>query len=172
MSRAHGRRRPTAGGLAIRTAVAADAGALAALDARCFPPGDRFSPRVWRHLLGVARRNRSALAVLAHEDAAVLGAAALLLRAGSRVARLYTVAVDPAARGRGLARRLLAALLARAPRRCATLSLEVRASNAGARALYEALGMTAVASLPRYYDDEDGVRYRAPLAGVRAACAR
>ena len=144
---------------------------LAALDERAFPPADRFSRRVWGHLLGPARRNRSALSIIAHDAAgSVLGAAAILLRRGSRVARLYTVAVDPAARGLGLGRRLIAEVLARAPRRCDVISLEVRAANAPARALYERLGLRLVGELPAYYGDgAAGVRYRGERDAVLAA---
>lgn len=167
-------RRTAPPAVSVHSASIADAVALAALDERAFPPADRFSRRVWRHLLGSARRNRSALAVIAlGADGAVLGSAALLLRRGSRVARLYTVAVDPAARGLGLGRRLIAEAIARAPRRCDVLSLEVRAANAPARALYERLGLRAVAELPAYYaDGAVGVRYRGDLAAVRAVASR
>jgi len=158
----------------LRVAGPADARALVALDERAFPPADRFSLRVWRHLLGPARRNRSALSIIAlADDGSVLGAAALLMRRGSHVARLYTVAVDPVARGLGLGRQLIAAALAQAPRRCGVLSLEVRTANAPARALYERLGLHAVAALPAYYaDGAAGVRYRGDLAAVRAAAQR
>lgn len=164
-------RRPAPPAVTVRAARAADAASLAALDERAFPPPDRFPLRVWRHLLGPARRNRSAVAVVAQgADDDVLGAAALLLRRNSRVARLYTVAVDPAARGLGLGRRLIAEVLAHAPRRCDVLSLEVRAANAAARALYERLGLRAVAQLAGYYGDGAfGVRYRGDLHAVQAA---
>ena len=160
--------------ISVRVAGPGDAAALAALDQRAFPPADRFSLRVWRHLLGAARRNRSALTVIAHgADGNVLGAAALLLRRGSRVARLYTVAVDPAARGLGLGRRLIAEALMRAPQRCNVVSLEVRAANAPARALYERLGLRVVGSLPAYYGDGAvGVRYRGNRAATLAAARR
>jgi ribosomal-protein-alanine N-acetyltransferase len=163
------RRAPPA--VTIRAATSADASALAALDERAFPPADRFSLRVWRYLLGDAARRRSAASVIAvAADGAALGSAALLMRRGSHVARLYTVAVDPAARGLGLGARLIGAALARAPRRCDVVSLEVRADNAAARALYERLGLVAVGGLPGYYaDGAAGVRYRGGLAEVAAA---
>lgn len=52
---------------------------------------------------------------------------------------IYSVAVDPARQGRGLGRRLMAALLAVLPRDRA-LVVEVDSGNLPARALYEAFG--------------------------------
>ncbi len=99
----------------------------------------------------------------------MVGAINGLTRATSAVLRIYTIAVDPAVRGRGLGERLLRALAVAAPRRCATISLEVRADNP-ARGLYEKLGMRVASTLRGYYDDgADGVRYRAPRAALAAA---
>ena len=153
--------------LTLRPATAADAEALAALDETCFPAADRFPKRVWRHLLGPGRRRRSSLTILAEADGRVVGSINLLLRRGSRVARLYTLAVHPDARGQGLANRLLAAALTAAPKRCDTLSLEVRTDNP-ARALYERWGLRVSQDLPGYYrDGTDGVRMRAAIDQVR-----
>jgi ribosomal protein S18 acetylase RimI-like enzyme len=157
--------------LSLRTATAADAAGLAALDEACFPAVDRFSRRVWRHLLGPARRNRSSLTLVAEGEGRLLGSINLLFRRGSSVARLYTLAVHPDARGRGLAKRMLAAVLALAPRRCRELSLEVRHDNP-ARSLYDAWGMQVVADLPGYYrDGAAGVRMRARLADLAPSLA-
>lgn len=109
------------------------------------------------------------MTVLAERDGVVIGSANALLRRGSRVIRLYTLAVDPAARGLGLAGRLVAELLAVCPRRCDVFSLEVRADNP-ARALYERWGFKVVADLPGYYrDGAPGVRMRAARADVQRA---
>lgn len=134
----------------------------------CFPAADRFPRRTWRHLLTTATRNRSCVSIIAERDGAVIGAAAVLLRRTSRVARLYTLAVDPNARGGGLGRRLITALLQRLPRRCTTLSLEVRTTNHAALRLYQSLGMRQLAELPAYYADfADAVRLRGVLAEIR-----
>ena len=106
------------------------------------------------------------MTLVARGGDAIVGAINGLMRANSAVLRIYTIAVDPAARGRGLGERLLRALAKAAPRRCVTISLEVRTDNP-ARGLYEKLGMRVASSLPRYYDDgADGVRYRAPRAAI------
>jgi ribosomal protein S18 acetylase RimI-like enzyme len=76
-------------------------------------------------------------------------------------AELLRVAVDPARRGEGLARALLAA--AEAELRSLgiqDLHLEVRVSNAAARALYEACGWRASGLRKGYYrDGEDAALY-------------
>lgn len=65
---------------------------------------------------------------------------------------MMNIAVAPAFRRKGIARALIQALLrelARRGSRC--LTLEVRASNAPARALYESLGFAQVGRRPNYY---------------------
>ncbi len=76
-------------------------------------------------------------------------------------AHLMLVAVDPSVARRGIAIRLCLALFADARRRGAEgVTLEVRASNIAALALYERLGMVATGTRPRYYPDgEDAVLY-------------
>ena len=68
-------------------------------------------------------------------------------------ADVQTIAVAPAARGRGLGGQLLEHLLEYARgQRCRRLSLEVKAGNP-ARQLYETFGFTVVRVRPRYYPD-------------------
>ncbi|HEY9143924.1 MAG TPA: GNAT family N-acetyltransferase, partial [Arenimonas sp.] len=86
----------------LRTARSADLPALLALEARF--PGDRLSARQFRHHL-TNPRARLRVAVAGEN---VLGYHLVLLRRGSDLARLYSIAVDEAARGQGLGRRLLA----------------------------------------------------------------
>ncbi|WP_146907301.1 GNAT family N-acetyltransferase [Arenimonas daejeonensis] len=139
----------------LRTARATDLPGLLALEARF--PGDRLSARQFRHHLGNPRaRLRVAVA-----GGQVAGYHLVLLRAGSAWARLYSIAVDPAARGRGLGRRLLADAerQARVAGRRG-LRFEVRQDNAAAVALYEAAGYRRQAALPAYYQDGgSGWRY-------------
>lgn len=72
-------------------------------------------------------------------------------------ATLFNIAIDPAFQRRGLARELLAALIARLEARgIHTLWLEVRASNQGARALYEQLGFNEVSLRRNYYPTVTG----------------
>ena len=136
---------PPAGGL--RDARAEDLPALLRLEALF--PGDRLSPRQFRHHL-VSPRAR--LRVL---DERGIAGYALLLRHAQRPAwRLYSIVVDPTRRGAGLGARLLAdaealAAAAGAP----ALSLEVREDNAGAIALYRGRGYVETGRKAGYYDD-------------------
>ena len=61
---------------------------------------------------------------------------------------LLNLAVDPAFRRRGIARRLVAQLTSRHP---GILWLEVRESNANARNLYKLLGFRETGRRPDYY---------------------
>ena len=65
---------------------------------------------------------------------------------------MMNVAVSPAYRRRGIARELIQALLRELARQGShRLTLEVRASNAPARALYESLSFAQVGRRPNYY---------------------
>jgi len=87
----------------------------------------------------------------------VAGYAGLLAPVDSGQADIQTIAVAPDARGHGLGRALMMALLAEArARRAAEVFLEVRADNPNARALYDSLGFEQIAVRPRYYQP-DGV---------------
>lgn len=67
---------------------------------------------------------------------------------------VMTVAVAPDARRRGIARRLVTELIDRSQARgAAAWTLEVRADEPGARALYEQLGFVEVGRRPDYYVD-------------------
>ena len=73
---------------------------------------------------------------------------------------INTIAVAPAARRRGLARRLVRRVLADAAAAGARrATLEVRRSNTAAIALYQQLGFSVCAVRPRYYTkpDEDAL---------------
>jgi ribosomal protein S18 acetylase RimI-like enzyme len=86
-------------------------------------------------------------------------------RQGAGVARLYSIAVDPAERRLGLGRRLLDAAEAAAWRAGAKeLRLEVRAGNRGALATYLAAGYRPIGRYPGYYEDgADALRFAKPL---------
>lgn len=68
-------------------------------------------------------------------------------------AEILTVGVVPEARGRGIARKLIAGLLDEARRREVTeVFLEVRVDNDAARGLYLSEGFAEVGLRPGYYD--------------------
>lgn len=143
---------------AVRTAGTADLEIVRALEWRCFGRDDGgFSGRQLRELF----LNPRALWLVAEGG---LGAACWL-RAGNgraRWARLYSLAVDPAARRRGIGEALVQSglehLRAEGFRR---FTAECRADNAGARRLYAGLGFREVGPLPSYYGNGlDGLRLR------------
>ncbi len=79
---------------------------------------------------------------------------------------INTLAVRPDCRRRGVAKALALALLDRGRAAGAALcSLEVRASNRGAVALYRQLGFAAAGRRPRFYraPDEDALILNLPL---------
>jgi ribosomal-protein-alanine N-acetyltransferase len=66
---------------------------------------------------------------------------------------LQSIGVDPQLQGRGLGRRLFAALVARARQRGAlSMGLEVRDGNLAAVAMYESAGFAPVGLRPGYYE--------------------
>ena len=85
--------------------------------------------------------------------------------------QILKVGVDPAWRRHGIARVLLARVADDARNLGArTSSLEVRTGNAGAQALYAALGYEALGRRPRYYSDgEDALIMQGPLPTITLA---
>jgi [ribosomal protein S18]-alanine N-acetyltransferase len=153
----------------IRRARDADLAALIALENRVFT-SDRMSPRQIRRHLG----NPGAGTVVATRNGDVVGAAIVFFHASHRIARLYSIAVAPEARGAGIGEKLLAAAERLARTRIATaMRLEVRTDNAAAQRLYEGRGYRRFGVRRRYYEDgRDAVRYEKPLAPPRAASSR
>jgi ribosomal protein S18 acetylase RimI-like enzyme len=144
----------------IRPAVAADLDALERLEQAVFAT-DRLSRRSLRRFLV---RGHDALLV-AECGGRIAGYALVLFRTGTALARLYSVAVDPALGRRGLGRALLAAAEDEASRRgCVFLRLEVRADNAAALALYAAAGYRQFGRYVGYYEDGmDALRFEKRL---------
>ncbi len=137
--------------VSIRPARAGDVAALAEIDRRSFRhEGEIFNASRIRRLLA----NPRAMAFVAEGGKAPLGWAVGLTRttAGGLHGRLYGVAVDPAARGLGLGRRLTEKVLSALARRgCRRLALEVRIDNEVAIALYQSLGFEPAESIRDYY---------------------
>ncbi|MDP3494044.1 MAG: GNAT family N-acetyltransferase [Hyphomonadaceae bacterium] len=141
--------RTAADRVAIRAAGPADIATLQAIETACFTQ-DRLSPRAMaRHLS--SERADVLLASLGTEPA---GYALQLYRSTSTLARLYSIATLPTARGKGLGRRLMDALERAAHKRgCDRLRLEVREKNRPAIALYESLGYLRIGRYEKYYQD-------------------
>lgn len=161
-------RMPPTASLSIRSARASDLPALLALESRF--PGDRLSPRQFHYHLDNPRARLRVLLL----DRVVTGYALILLRQGSRAARLYSIAVDPLRRGAGLGAQLLADAEAQARKAgAAALRLEVRVDNAAAIKLYARHGYRRFARLPDYYEDgAEAWRYERALESRRARLIR
>lgn len=87
---------------------------------------------------------------------------------------ITNIAVHPQARRRGIGRQMLAEVLSDARRRSLRLvALEVRPSNAEARALYDSFGFRVVGRRRGYYYDtgEDALVMEAALGGVDGEAA-
>lgn len=150
----------------LRPAGLADLDALEALEKRCFAL-DRLSRRSFRHLLTKAH----GLTLVAEQEGRALGYGTVLLHRTTAAARLYSLAVDPAARRQGLGRRLLAALEEKARAAgAAEMRLEVRPDNAAAIASYQAAGYRSFGTYEDFYEDHaDALRMAKRLAGGRRA---
>ncbi|GAB3276555.1 GNAT family N-acetyltransferase/peptidase C39 family protein [Parahaliea aestuarii] len=136
----------------IRSPNDSDLPALLALEEASFR-SDRISRRSFRRWL----RHRDCvfrIAVDDTKDSTLLGYALVTLRRGTRLARLYSLAVDSAARGRGIAQALLQSVEQAAREAGAIyMRLEVAENNLGAISLYEKLGYSQFGLYEDYYED-------------------
>jgi ribosomal protein S18 acetylase RimI-like enzyme len=134
----------------VRRAETSDLDDLVMLEDHTFD-SDRLSRAQYRRHLD----SDSALVLVAsanHRN--FLGTAVVFFRKGSHVARLYSIASKPDARGKGVGAALLDAVEAAArQRRCHAVRLEVRDDNAGAVRLYERHGYHHIGHYPHYYQD-------------------
>jgi ribosomal protein S18 acetylase RimI-like enzyme len=152
----------SAGGRAmdIREAAAGDIDGLLELENHCFDI-DRLSRRSFRRFIN---RKRATLLV-AVEDGKLLGYVLVLYRAGTSLARLYSMAVTLDARGRGIGSVLLAAgEKAAMDKDCVAMRLEVREDNRSAIGIYETAGYRHFGRYPDYYEDHaDALRFEKAL---------
>ncbi|MEQ1610443.1 MAG: GNAT family N-acetyltransferase [Hyphomonadaceae bacterium] len=133
----------------VRGAAPADAPTLEAIEAASFIY-DRLSSRA------LARNLRSPTAniFVAAIGGVLAGYAMVFFRRGSTLARLYSIASVPNARGRGIGSRLMEACEHAAIKRgCDRLRLEVREKNRPAIAMYERLGYRRIGRYENYYQD-------------------
>lgn len=148
----------------IRRARASDLDALVELENGVFS-GDRISERQLRHHLG----SPGARILVATHGRDIVAAAVVFFRAGSRIARLYSIAVAAWARGWGVGARLLAAAESSARRLGRTaIRLEVRTDNSAAHTLYERRGYRRFGLKKAYYEDgQDALCYEKALPRPR-----
>ena len=116
-----------------------------------------FATDAWSSDLMRAELENAHTYYLVAHDGEVEGYAGLLAPRGSGQADIQTIAVVEGARGRGLGRTLMNALLSEARTRGADeVFLEVRADNPEAQHLYESLGFEQIDLRKNYYQP-DGV---------------
>lgn len=147
----------------LREATLADLDALVAIEEECFA-SDRLSRRRMKHW--ILAQNRVLL--VAEDQVGLLGYGLALLHRGTRLARLYSIAVSPRTRGTGLGTQLLKALEAGAAEKGRLfMRLEVARDNESAIALYQNHGYQIFDTYEDYYEDhrdalrmQKRIRYR------------
>lgn len=133
----------------IRAGRVGDLDAIERLENAAFD-SDRLSRRSLRYFLAAPTTEVSVAETGGH----LVGYAMIGFRAGSRLGRLFSLAVDPARTGKGLGRALLSDC-----ERCAlargaiAVRLEVRADNRAAIGLYMAAGYRHFGTVADYYED-------------------
>jgi ribosomal protein S18 acetylase RimI-like enzyme len=144
----------------LRAGDRADLDALVSLETRAFA-GDRVSRRGFHRFLSSPR----AALLVATEDGVLAGYALVLFRAGSAVARLYSIAVAPEFAKRGIGSALLkASEEAAIARERFVLRLEVHEKNDRAIARYRKAGYVLFGRHARYYTDRgDALRFEKRL---------
>lgn len=153
--------------VALRLADEADLPVLAALEAASFP-----DPWPERLLAGeLAAPSSLILMALERSSPGSVPVGYAAFRRAADQAELLRVAVAPAARRRGLGRRLVAAGLDRlAGQGARSCFLEVRPTNGPALALYRRLGFRPAGRRGAYYaDGSDALVLRLELAQDRGA---
>ncbi|WP_113907947.1 GNAT family N-acetyltransferase [Aliidiomarina celeris] len=139
----------------VSLATPHDAQALFALEHRCFD-GDQLGLRSFRHLL----KSPSARVWLVKNGDALAGYTLVLTRRNSGWWRIYSVAIAPEQRGKGLSHLLMDRILSEAKlAKAQGIRLEVKVSNHSAIELYRRYQFEVVDILPNYYQDgSDGYR--------------
>jgi ribosomal-protein-alanine N-acetyltransferase len=132
----------------LRPMKPSDLPAAMEIDALSLPKP--WSERVWREELG----SPSCHYLVLEEGGDIF--AQIGVRRIIDELHITTLAVRPERRRQGHARALISAALATFPE-TRRVHLEVRPTNAAARALYEALGFAITGLRRRYYGDEDAL---------------
>jgi [ribosomal protein S18]-alanine N-acetyltransferase len=136
--------------VSVRRSRATDLDRLSDLENQVFSI-NRMSRRSLRWLLA----SPSADVLIAEARAEFAGAAVVLFRANSKVARLYSLAVVPRLTGRGIGSALMVAVeKAARSRKCRFVRLEVHEKNHGAIVCYRKAGYQQFDRHHEYYEDK------------------
>lgn len=135
--------------IAIRHAELSDLPELLRLEELSFE-NDRLSRRSFIRWLG----HRRCVFLVCGEGEGLYGYILVIRRRGTRLARMYSLAVDPACRGRGIAKQLVEQAEREARDAGALyMRLEVADDNTGAISLYEKLGYLQFGLYRDYYEN-------------------
>jgi ribosomal protein S18 acetylase RimI-like enzyme len=135
----------------IRNAAETDLPRLLELEANGFS-SDRLSRRSFRHWI----RASHGILLVVEAQGRVAGYGLAMLHKGTRLARLYSLAVDPTEQGKGLGRLLILGLEEEAAARGRLyMRLEVAAGNRAAIHLYESMEYRKFGIYPDYYEDHN-----------------
>jgi len=163
----------TCRGLTIRRFSMGDLPRVFQIERASFGP-DAYSPSTFlAHLV----RDRKGLFVAEDGSGRVVGYALVRLGLGwigARRGGITSIAVEPASRGRGIGRALLARALDHLrEHRVQVADLEVSATNRAAQSLYESFGFRRDRLLPDYYGrSRDGLRMVLDLSQQATAVSR
>ncbi len=146
--------------MVLRRAERADVPALLEIETSCFQ-SDRLSRRSFQRWIA----SPHGILLLAETEQDVLGYGLVWCLKGTLLARMYSLAVHPDARGMGLAGRLMVELEAQAAARGRCyMRLEVAESNLAAQTLYRQRGYHSFGAYHDYYDDHsDALRMQKRL---------
>ena len=142
---------PVDSAIHIRQVQDTDLNALLELEQLSFST-DRLSRRSFRHWIGAS----NCAFLVAERSGVVVGYSLILFLRGTILARLYSIAIDPAQRGAGIAR-----LLIQEGEKIAEeqgllfLRLEVKIDNKAAIGLYESMGYQPFGIFRNYYEDNN-----------------
>ncbi len=138
----------------IRIATLADLRSIFEIENLCFAI-DQFSQRQLRYLITKAK----ASVIVIESSSDIAGYSILLTPKNLKSARIYSLAIHPNEKGKGLGQMLVQHLLSVAVNSgYQQVNLEVRDDNTTAIRLYESLGFQQTAIKEDYY--EDGMRAR------------
>ena len=137
--------------LNFRKAIIKDLSHLLAIEEKCFKT-DRLSKRSFTSFI----KNPKDDLIVVQVGEKIVGYGIVLYKKGSSLARLYSIAIDPSQKGKGLGKKLLAVLEESAvKKKAAFMRLEVASKNTAAKSLYMSQGYYQFNVKKDYYENHD-----------------